>query len=377
MPEDETNRRCCHKCQTTVTGKRKLSKCARCHSITYCSKKCQVEDWDRHKEYCIPVMVAEIPGKRKGLVASKDFKKGQVLFQETAAITVHATLGMVPLKELKEQVSNMSVEQKNKFYQMTPRGSFHKAQLASALRENCLQELDIFRSNCLIENTDEDDEGFWTLFIATSLLNHSCAPNVHLDANNDSDHQLEVRAIKDISKGEEVTPCYEIESKLMTSSQMKAKLKEGFSFDCKCGVCVGVIPNQDTSIREICSKLASVDSQFSSLYQKKMKAWMIEASKYERAADLTKQLYIGAVPARLRIYLQFVVRSQMARDPIRLEKAMNVWKEEFSAFGMREPCWVEENKSLQAKVERWSLEFQSKRKPTKEEIDDFFCCHNS
>ena len=129
MPEDVTDRRCCHKCQMTVTGKRKLSKCARCHSITYCGQECQREDWPRHSQYCIPVMVTEVPGKGKGLVASKDFKKGQVLFQETAAITVHAPSDIFPLQGLKEQIIRMSEEQKTKFYKLTAKGNFTQAQL--------------------------------------------------------------------------------------------------------------------------------------------------------------------------------------------------------------------------------------------------------
>ena len=146
MPESVTDRRCCHKCHTTVTGKRKLSKCAQCHSITYCGQECQREDWPRHSQYCIPVMVTEIPGKGKGLVASKDFKRGQVLFKETPAIMVHTRSKIIPLQELKEKVSKMSEEQKNKFYQLTQKGNFKQAQLASAFRENCLTELDIFFS---------------------------------------------------------------------------------------------------------------------------------------------------------------------------------------------------------------------------------------
>ena len=103
-----------------------------------------------------------------------------------------------------------------------------------------------------------------------------------------------------------------------------------------------------------------------------MKGWMIEASKFERAADLVKQLYIGEIPARLKIYCQFVERSQMARDPVRLEKAMNILKEELSAFGMMNSSCGGFYKCLQPMVERWSSEFQSKRKPTKDEIDFFF-----
>lgn len=39
MPEDLTDRQCCYKCQMTVTGKKKLLKCARCESITYCGQE--------------------------------------------------------------------------------------------------------------------------------------------------------------------------------------------------------------------------------------------------------------------------------------------------------------------------------------------------
>ena len=202
-----------------------------------------------------------------------------------------------------------------------------------------------------------------------SLTNHSCAPNVLVDME-DSFLELEVRATKDISKGEEVTTCYT--RGFMTSSQMKKDLQEFFNFDCKCGVCAGVIPHQDKIIREIL-KIYDVNLQQPvSLYQKKMKGWMIEASKYERAAHLTKQLYIGEIASSLNIYAEFIGRSQMARDPIRLEKAMNVMKEELSAFGLIETRLGKGYKSLQTKVERWSSEFQSKRRPTKEEIDDFF-----
>ena len=182
MPEDVTDRRSCHKCHKTVTGKRKLSKCAQCHSITYCGQECQREDWPRHSQFCIPVMVTEIPGKGKGLVASKDIKKGQVIFKETAAIAVHAPSDIVPLQEMKEQISKMSVEQKSKFYQLPRDGAFNPLQLAAASRENCLQELDIFISNGCGIDTDKDT---LYLFINSSLLNHSCAPNATMEKCGD------------------------------------------------------------------------------------------------------------------------------------------------------------------------------------------------
>ena len=232
MPEDVTNRRCCHKCNITVTGKRKLSKCAQCHSITYCGQECQREDWPRHSKFCIPVMVTEIPDKGKGLVASKDIKKGQVIFKETAAIAVHAPSDIVPLKEMKEQISKMSVEQKSKFYQLPRDGAFNPLQLAAASRENCLQELDIFVSNSMVQNAHKDS---LLLVVTPTLINHSCAPNACVrKQDNWPGYGVKVIAIKDISKGEEVTECYT--RGLLTKTQMRAELQTIFNFDCKCSV---------------------------------------------------------------------------------------------------------------------------------------------
>ena len=376
MPEDVTDRRCCHKCHKTVTGKKKLSKCSRCHSITYCSRKCQGQDWPRHRQFCIPVMVTEIPGKGKGLVASKDFKKGQVIFKETVAINVHAPSDIVPLQELKEQITRLSEEQKNKFYNLTAEGNFNQAQEVAALREKCLLELDIFSSNCLTKDivfsnrpvTGAGENSF--LFITLSLLNHSCAPNVYLDDCDGSGHEVKVIATKAISKGEEVTHCYT--RGFMTSSEMKTEIQDNFSFDCKCGVCSGAIPHQDKIISEITSTFSSVLSQSPDLvYQKKKKEWRDEAAQLGRIAHITKQLYVGCFSDKLKVYVQFVFASQMAREPIRLRKAMDLLKEDYFMLGLMETSLVVYYEILEAWLERWSSEFQSKTNPTKEEIDYF------
>lgn len=33
-------------------AKQSTYRCARCHSAHYCSKKCQIEEWSFHKQYC-------------------------------------------------------------------------------------------------------------------------------------------------------------------------------------------------------------------------------------------------------------------------------------------------------------------------------------
>ena len=78
--EPLTNRQECFKCKKTVTGDKKLWKCGKCQAITYCGQECQVEDRPRHKWNCVPVMVTEIEGMGRGLVAARKIKKGELIF---------------------------------------------------------------------------------------------------------------------------------------------------------------------------------------------------------------------------------------------------------------------------------------------------------
>ena len=85
MPEELSDQTMCFRCgQTEIKN---LHKCNQCNSITYCDKVCQREDWGRHKDNCIPVMLTELKGKGRGLVASRDIQVGEVIFTEEAAIS--------------------------------------------------------------------------------------------------------------------------------------------------------------------------------------------------------------------------------------------------------------------------------------------------
>ena len=80
MPENfiqpVTDRQVCFKCHKTVTGKKKLSKCSRCHAITYCGVACQKADWPRHAWNCVPVMVTEYEGKGRGAKYKRGLHQG-------------------------------------------------------------------------------------------------------------------------------------------------------------------------------------------------------------------------------------------------------------------------------------------------------------
>ena len=117
--EPLTDRQTCIKCNKSVTGKKKLSKCNGCHAITYCGRECQREDWPRHAWNCVPVMVTEIPGKGRGLVAARDIKMGELIFRDKPAIQL-AFRGSIPsdpdfMESFKSQIDSLPSEAKLQF----------------------------------------------------------------------------------------------------------------------------------------------------------------------------------------------------------------------------------------------------------------------
>ena len=45
-------------------------------------------DWPRHNWNCVPVMVTEILGKGRGIVAARDIKMGEFIFLDKPAIVL-------------------------------------------------------------------------------------------------------------------------------------------------------------------------------------------------------------------------------------------------------------------------------------------------
>ena len=342
MPEPLSNRAVCYRCGQTGSKK----KCSHCRSITYCGQECQRQDWERHKDNCIPVMLTEARGKGRGLVASRDIPMGQLILTEEAAVTYNIEKGSV-LGKLRDvlafinntiknankavinQVKRMSRERQSQFYNLLPTA------------EDPWRELQIFMAN----RTPDDETETEHLFLNLSLINHSCSPNTAWSYKAPSEgvnsgssgsyhaftgeyselakylcmgsavyallsdwsifwqiltyimilflnfpstylfsgvavyimledwcfiwkilsfflinrtyselkcrwesrsllsrpkKELELRAIKNIRKGEEINLCYlGHDQNLGSKHQMKQNLQKKFDFDCKCSVCIG------------------------------------------------------------------------------------------------------------------------------------------
>ena len=99
-------------------------KCTACHSVTYCSHKCQKKDWGRHKRLCVPVMVQRTEHKGNGLVASRDFKMGDLILKEKACMSRGREPGPEALSL--SQLNKMTAGDRSDFYNLTRQGSSQK-----------------------------------------------------------------------------------------------------------------------------------------------------------------------------------------------------------------------------------------------------------
>ena len=178
-----------------------------------------------------------------------------------------------------------------------------------------VKEFDNFFSNAI-------KDGNWAiLFLNGTLLNHSCAANACLDTiQQEGETWCEVRAIKDISKGEEVTVFYEIGLEYETYSyhvygcntqERKLAIKKLFGFDCKCDVCTGK-EDQEDIINELLKLHKTLDQPSNSAQ---------EVHTWEKIVDLNLKLHIGSVGDKICSMEALGEAAEQARNQELLKKA--------------------------------------------------------
>ena len=319
-----TDRQVCFACHKTERGKKKFPKCAKCHAITYCGKECQKADWLRHKLNCVPVMVTDIPGKGRGLVAARDIKMGEEIFKDKPSIRLPSLENTGPdtSESLMKQIENLPSEAKSLFYKLDYRKS--KSFLLDAPLE-----MDMFYNNCTILGNET------LLYLNRSLINHSCAPNSAVGSadvpKEGEDNIVIARAIKNISKGEEISIFYQFDLSPMIPSykifgcnaQDRMRIiKDEFDFDCKCSVCSGNVRDQEDIIR----KLLQLHGTLDDLNSDQTKDWARELQIRRKILDLNLKLYIGSVYDKANAIYMMYTTARMARDVFQQRRAINEFK---------------------------------------------------
>ena len=283
MPENLTNRNQCHKCHKTGERKKdKLHKCSRCHSITYCSEECQEADWDRHKPNCVPVMVKDYEEKGQGLVAARHIEMGEQILVDKAMVSRNGINGCLLTRDAERLLINKKI----------------------------LGDISLL------------------------VLNHSCAPNAAMglldgDENEELENRIELRAIKEISKEEEVTIFYPTERMGLPwlHANMKEKIHEEFGIDCKCPVCSGEVANQDDIMRTMTDIIISSGMGRKHEDDKTLTDWTREAISNGALVELVKPVYMGRPDMKTAILLSLWKSASAAEKPALVEKSLDEFKE--------------------------------------------------
>ena len=292
MPERRKNAKTqCFKCKNVYDKNMKIKVC-KCHSVSYCGPECQREDWPRHRDNCVPVMVKEYGAKGQGLVAAKNIKMGELILTDKAVVSNDD----ISIFFLTSDAERLLIIQK------------------------ILKEI--------------------------SLLNHSCAPNAAMglldgEEIREPEKRFELRAVKDISKEEEVTIFYPQENDVLPwlHDDMRKTIQEDFGFDCKCTVCLGEVPNQDDIMRKMLDILNSKRESRKDENEMNLSDWTSEAIAYEPIIELAETVYMGRPEGKMATLLLFLEYASKARKVGLLEKAVDGIKELAEKTGLEVFKW--------------------------------------
>lgn len=243
-------------------------KCGKCHSVTYCSAECQRQDWARHKRLCVPVVIAQVPGKGRGLVASKDIKAGQLVLRDKIVVTWPRS-NMASEDYLLQQIDALPEIDKAAFWQLTCRDEYGD--------KSFQQAIGIMQNNALQYNTTRNNVD---LLLNLSLINNSCSPNCVAAPVLNSLNIRDVVAFQDIKVGEEITLCYETSNMYHNKKYRQDWIKNYWDFECICSRCgVGDLREEE----ELKASLDQLKIMSKSMFES---SWMLNSKKWEKMANV-------------------------------------------------------------------------------------------
>lgn len=206
-----------------------------CRLASYCSKDCQAQDWPLHLALCPPFTISQVPGKGRGLVATRRLRTGATVLREKPIISL-PTSQEDPLKLLKLFTALPSLHKNRvlEFYDFMGKDTCEdSAELMAKL-------VRIVKFNSI--KSEEDEEPSKNLYFSASLINHSCAPN--LVWYPEQGH-LVARLLVPVRKGGELTVCYfpcplarYTRGEGCPTRDQRRRLLAPYRFHCRCALCL-------------------------------------------------------------------------------------------------------------------------------------------
>ncbi|XP_058795298.1 SET and MYND domain-containing protein 4-like [Phymastichus coffea] len=121
----------------------------------------------------------------------------------------------------------------------------------------------------------------------TSLINHSCNPNVNICYSNN--HKAVIYALQPIKKGEQILRCYQEEFFFIEKSIRKRLLKNIYNFQCECEACLNDWPSlllkNDIIINPWSSLYLHKEVELGSYYKRIIDSTFIGSAYYIKMID--------------------------------------------------------------------------------------------
>ena len=244
----------------------RLKRCV-CRKVFYCNEKCQANDWKSHKPFCPSYSVRDVPGKGRGLFATRKIKAGGIILEELPLLTTENAMWGYFLNKFKTtQYPNIDEDTKSLILQLhDPADNFKDLRdtkkVEELIRKNPTMQLwqlpkdsqseeaskilRIFTGNCIkvcADHTLYRNFHEVALYNNISLINHSCIPNSIWSWVKGDFKRKQVRALKSIEKDEEILVNYseqgpEINYGAKSREFRRRDLLEKRGFLCLCSEC--------------------------------------------------------------------------------------------------------------------------------------------
>ncbi|XP_050540761.1 SET and MYND domain-containing protein 4-like isoform X2 [Daktulosphaira vitifoliae] len=236
--------------------------CNECSTVLYCSKMCQKKSWESYHCWeckqgtsifkCIGIAHLALRLTLKTLFFNSENEKIVNLLThinkfntlELYQYCLTATLLLLYLKK-KTNFFNQHSDKKLDFV-----GSellHHMTRLVcngNAISSHIMMDNNINSTSQLI---DETQPRIGTaIFPTSSMLNHSCDPNIH---SSNILNYVVIKASRNIEIGEEITNCYGPNFRRMLLLERQAVLKMQYYFDCKCCACMDPVADRNFNLR--------------------------------------------------------------------------------------------------------------------------------
>lgn len=216
-------------CEFCFTRKEGLSKCGKCKKAFYCNVDCQKGDWCMHKLECSAMcaygdnwspsetvrLTARIIAKQK-MQAERSASEKLLLVREFEA-------HLNELDNEKREMNQTDIAALHYFYSKHLDFPDHATLTVLLAQVNC--------NGFTIEDEELSHLGS-AVFPDVALMNHSCCPNVIVTYKG---IVAEVRAVQEISPGEEVFTSYI--DLLYPTEDRNDRLRDSYFFTCDCKEC--------------------------------------------------------------------------------------------------------------------------------------------